>query len=308
MMANVALAAGFPERTIVLIVPFAAGGSTDVVSRIMAENMSRTLGQQVVIETVVGAGGTLGTLRAARAAPDGYTVIMSSLGPHVAALGMYRDLPYDPRHDFEPVIKGVIQPMVVVARKDLPVTDFKAFLTYLRNNGPALNYGSGGVGAQSHLTCAYLDALVGAKSQHVPFRGSGPVLTALIAGQIDYACNNTTEVVPQIETIKPLAIAGGTRVPALPGVPTAAELGFPFEATGWQALFAPKGTTPAIIARLNEAARAAFKDPVVRERLIDLGNELPAEADQTPAALAHFLDSEIKKWLPVIKPAGITAQ
>ena len=166
------------------------------------------------------------------------------------------------------------------------------------------------MGAQSHLTCSYLNDLVGAKSQHVPFRGSAPALNALIAGQVDYACNNTTEIVPQIEakTVKPLAIAGETRVPVLPGVPTAAEQGLKLEATGWIAMFAPKGTPQPLVARLNAAARAALRDEGVRKRLLDLGNELPTTANQTPEALGAFAVTEIDKWVPVIKAAGVTGQ
>jgi tripartite-type tricarboxylate transporter receptor subunit TctC len=303
-------APGFPERVITFIVPFAAGGSTDVVARILAEHMSRTLGQQIVIETAVGGGGTVGTARAAKAAPDGHTVVVGSLGPNVAAVGMYNSLPYDPIKDFEPVIMSVLQPMVVITKKDLPVANFREFVAYLKADGSKLNYGSGGVGAQSHLTCAYLNELVGSKSQHVPYRGSAPSLNALIAGQIDYACNNTTEAVPQIQanTVKPLAIAGNRKVPVLPDVPTAVEQGLRFEAMGWQALFVPKGTPGEAIDKLNAAARAAFADAAVRKRLLDLGNELPPEADQTPEAMARFLRSEIDKWVPVIKKAGITAQ
>jgi tripartite-type tricarboxylate transporter receptor subunit TctC len=303
-------AVAFPERVITFIVPFAAGGSTDVVARILAEHMSRTLGQQIVIETAVGAGGTVGTARAAKAAPDGYTVVVGSLGPNVAAVGMYNSLPYNPIRDFEPVIMSVLQPMVVITKKELPVANFREFVAYLKANGSKLNYGSGGVGAQSHLTCAYLNELVGSKSQHIPYRGSAPSLNALIAGQIDYACNNTTEAVPQIQanTVKPLAIAGDRKVPVLPDVPTAAEQGLRFEAMGWQALFVPKGTPGEVIDKLNAAARAAYADAAVSKRLFDLGNELPPVVDQTPEAMGRFLKSEIDKWVPVIKKAGITAQ
>ena len=223
---------------------------------------------------------------------------------------MYNSLPYDPIKDFEPVIMSVLQPMVVITKKDLPVANFREFVAYLKANGSKLNYGSGGVGAQSHLTCAYLNELVGSKSQHVPYRGSAPSLNALIAGQIDYACNNTTEAVPQIQanTVKPLAIAGDRKVPVLPDVPTAAEQGLKFEAMGWQALFVPKGTPRETIDKLNAAARAAYTDATVSKRLFELGNELPPTADQTPEAMGRFLKSEIDKWVPVIKKAGITAQ
>ena len=310
ILAALTPATGFPDKPVTFIVPFAAGGSTDVVSRIMADHMSRTLGQQIVIETVVGAGGTIGTARVAKAAADGYTVVVGSLGPNVAATAMYTSLPYDPIRDFDPVIMSVQQPMVVITRKDLPVANFREFVSYLKANGSKLNYGSGGLGAQSHLTCAYLSELTGTTPQHVPFRGSAPSMNALIGGQIDYSCNNTTEAVPQIQadTVKPLAVAGNRKVPVLPEVPTAEEQGLKFEAQGWQALFVPKGTPAAAVAKLNEAARAAFADPVTRKKLLDLGNELPLDADLTPDAMARFLKSEIDKWVPAIKAAKITAQ
>ena len=303
-------AAAFPERLITFIVPYAAGGATDVVGRIFAEHMARTLGQQIVIENVGGGGGTVGTARGAKATGDGHTIIVGTLGTHAAASGMFANLPYDPRKDFEPVINMATTPMIVVAKKSLPVADFKEFVVYLKTNGATLNYGSGGPGAQSHLTCAYLNDLIGAKSQHIPFRGSAPALNALIAGQVDYACNNTTEIVPQIQasTVKPLAVAGGQRVPVLPALQTANEQGLKFEATGWIAMFAPKGTPAAVVAKLNAAARSALKDEAVRKRLLDLGNELPVEADQSPEALGRFVSSEIDKWTPVIKAAGITGQ
>jgi tripartite-type tricarboxylate transporter receptor subunit TctC len=300
----------YPDRVITLVVPYAAGGATDVVARIYADHMARTLGQQFVIENVVGAGGTVGAARAAKASGDGYTILVGTLGTNAAALGMYSNLPYDPRRDFEPIINMAVTPMVVVAKKDLPVGDFREFVGYLKANSAKLNYGSGGVGAQSHLTCAYLNDLVGAKSQHVPFRGSAPALNALIGGQVDYACNNTTEIVPQLTsgTLKALAIAGEGRVPVLPGVPTAAEQGLKFEATGWIAMFAPRQTPQSVVMQLNAAARAALQDAHVRKRLLDLGNELPSPASQTPAALGTFVTSEIDKWVPVIKAAGITGQ
>lgn len=303
-------ALAFPDKPITFVVPFAAGGSTDVVARIMGEHMSRTLGQQIIIETVVGAGGTIGTARVAKAPADGYTVVVGSLGPNVAATAMYNSLPYDPIKDFDPVIMSVQQPMVVITRKDLPVANFREFVGYLKTNGSKLNYGSGGLGAQSHLTCAYLSELTGTTPQHVPFRGSAPSMNALIGGQIDYSCNNTTEAVPQIQagTVKPLAVAGNRKVPVLPDVPTAEEQGLKFEAQGWQALFVPKGTPAAAIAKLNEAARAAFADPATRKKLLDLGNELPLDADLTPDAMGRFLKRELDKWVPVIKTAKITAQ
>ena len=176
LLAAVMPAAAYPDRPVTLVVPFAAGGPSDVIARIFAENWSRNLGQQMVIENVTGAGGTVGAIRVMRAAPDGYTLLAGNLGTQAASVGLYPNLAYDPRTDFEPVMNSASTPMLVVAKKDLPVKDFREFVTYLKANAEKLNYGSGGVGSTSHLTCLFLDSLLGVKPQHVPFRGSGPAL------------------------------------------------------------------------------------------------------------------------------------
>ena len=301
----------YPTRPITLVVPFAAGGPTDVISRIVGDHMSRTLGQQIVVENVTGAGGTVGVTRVMKAAPDGYTLLMGNLGTQAASVGLYPKLAYDPRSDFEPIMNTAATPMLVVAKKDLPVKDFKEFIAYLKANASKMNYGTGGVGATSHLTCLFLDSLLGVKPQHVPFRGSGPALNALLAGQIDYVCDQTVGVVPQIQAkeAKGLVVAVKERVPVVPDVPTSAEQGLPeFQASGWNALFAPKGTPKEIVETLNAAARAALMDENTRKRLLDLGAELPDATGQTPEALAKLVSSEIDKWVPIIKNAGVTAQ
>ena len=303
--------APYPQRQITLVVPFAAGGTTDVVARIMADDMSRTLGQQIVVENVTGAGGTVGVTRVAKATPDGYTLLMGNLGTQAASVGLYPKLQYDPRTDFEPVINAAATPMLVVAKKDLPVRDFREFVALLKAKGETLNYGSGGVGATSHLTCLFMDALLGSKPQHVPFRGSGPALNALLAGQIDYVCDQTVAVVPQIQagTVKGLVVAVPNRLAVVPDVPTSAEQGFPeFQATGWNAMFAPKGTPAEIVRRLNDAGRAALANEGTRKRLLELGAELADKDGQTPTALAELVRTEIDKWVPVIRKAGVTGQ
>ena len=229
----------------------------------------------------------------------------------VASIGLYPNLSYDPRKDFEPIINASFTPMVVSVRRDLPVKDFREFVSYLKANGAALNYGSGGVGAQSHLACLYLAHLVNANPRHVPYRGSGPALNALLGQEIDFTCDQSVGIVPHLNTgtVKPLVIAGPARVPAMPNVPTAAEQGLPeYEAAGWIALFVPKNTPKEIIDRLNAAGRAAFKDATVRKRLVDLGNEMPSEAEQRPAAVRTLVDKEIDKWIPLIKRAGVVAE
>jgi tripartite-type tricarboxylate transporter receptor subunit TctC len=308
-LATPALAA-YPERNITAVVPFAAGGATDVIARIYADHMSRTLGQQLVVENQTGAGGTIAATRVSKAAPDGYTLLMGNLGTQAASVGLYPNLAYDPRSDFAPIMNAAATPMLVAAKKDLPVKDFREFVAYVKANGAKLNYGTGGVGATSHLTCLFLDTLLDVKVQHVPFRGSGPALNALLAGQIDYVCDQTVGIVPQIQAgqVKGLVAAVKTRIPVIPDVPTSEEQGLPqFQASGWNALFAPKGTPPEIVEKLNAAARAALKDETVRKRLLDIGAELPDEAGQTPAALGELVRSEVEKWVPVIKKAGVTA-
>jgi tripartite-type tricarboxylate transporter receptor subunit TctC len=301
----------YPTRPITLVVPFAAGGTTDVVARLMADHMSRTLGQQLVVENAAGAGGTVGSGRVSKAEPDGYTLLMGNLGTHAASVGLYAKLAYDPRTDFVPIMNSASTPMLVVAKKDLPVKDFKEFVVYLKTNAPKMNYGSGGVGSTSHLTCLFLESLLGVKPQHVPFRGSGPALNALLGGQVDYVCDQTVAIVPTVQAkeAKGLVVAVQNRIAVTPDVPTSAEQGLPqFQATGWNALFAPKGTPKEIVTKLNAAARAALKDENTRKRLLDLGAELPDETAQTPEALAKLVSSEIDKWVPVIKGAGVTGQ
>jgi len=301
--------AAYPERTITVVVPFAAGGATDVIARLYADHMGRTLGQQIVVENVTGAGGTIGASCVARATPDGYTLLMGNLGTQAASVGLYTNLSYDPRADFEPIMNAAATPMVVAAKKDLPVKDFREFVAFVKANASTLNYGTGGVGATSHLACLFLDTLLETKVRHVPFRGSGPALNALMGGQIDYVCDQTVGIVPQIQSkdVKGLVVAVQDRVPVIPDVPTSAEEGLPaFQATGWNALFAPKGTPKEIVDRLNAAARAALKDETIRSRLLALGAELPNDAGQTSAALGTLVRMEIDKWVPIIRKAGVT--
>lgn len=303
--------AAYPDRPIIIVVPFAAGGPTDIISRIMAEHMSRALGQQVLVENVVGAGGTVGVTRVMKATPDGYQLLMGNLGTQAASVGLYPNLAYDPRKDFEPIINTGGTPMLVVAKKDLPVKDFREFVAYVKQNATKMNYGTGGVGATSHLTCLFLDALLGVQPTHVPFRGSGPALNALVAQQVDYVCDQTVGIVPQIQagTVKGLVVAVPNRIAVVPDIPTSTEQGLAdFQVTGWNALFAPKGTPQDIITRLNSAGRAALADEGIRKRLLELGLEISTPEEQTPPALAAWVAKEVDRWVPIIKKAGVTAQ
>jgi len=305
-MAAHAQAKAYPTRSITMIVPFAAGGPTDVISRIVTGHMAQTLGQSIIVENVVGAGGTTATSRAARAANDGYTLITGHMGTHAAAVPLYPNLAYHPEKDFEPVALLAGTPILILARKDFPPKDLKEFVTYVKANVDKVNAAHAGVGSVSHVSCQLLNSILDIKPTGVPFNGTGPAMNALVGGQVDYMCDQIVNAVPQINggTIKAYAVATAERNPSLPDVPTTAETGLPtFQAQAWNAIFAPKGTPAPVIARLNAAAVKALDDEGVRKRLLDLGSVIPAAADRTPQALAALVKSEIAKWTPVLKPA-----
>jgi tripartite-type tricarboxylate transporter receptor subunit TctC len=302
-----AQAQDYPNRAITMIVPFAAGGPTDVVARLVGENMAKTLGQPIIIENVVGAGGTTGSIRAARAANDGYTVIMGHMGTHAASVSTYPKLAYDPRTDFEPIalINGAA--IVILGRKDFPPKDLKEFVAYVKANETKLNQAHAGVGSVSYTTCEMLNGVLGVKPVGVPFQGTGPAMNALVAGQVDYLCDQITNVVPQVQggTIKAYAVATPERNPSLPDTPTTTEGGLPaYQASAWNALFAPKGTDPAIVAKLNAAAAKALDDEKVIARMKELGNDIPKPAERTPAALGKLVKDEVDKWAKYLKPVG----
>ncbi|WP_050421041.1 tripartite tricarboxylate transporter substrate-binding protein [Bradyrhizobium tropiciagri] len=297
----------YPTRTITMIVPFAAGGPTDVISRIVTAHMAQTLGQSIVIENVVGAGGTTATTRAARAANDGYTLITGHMGTHAASVPLYPKLAYHPEKDFEPVALLAGTPILILARKDFPPKDLKEFVAYVKANAEKVNAAHAGIGSVSHASCELLNSILDVKPVGVPFNGTGPAMNALVAGQVDYMCDQIVNAVPQIKagTIKAYAVATPERNPSLPEVPTTTEAGLPaFQAQAWNAVFAPKGTSPAIVATLNAAAINALDDDNVRKRLLDLGSVIPAPANRTPEALAMLVKNEIAKWTPVLKPAS----
>jgi tripartite-type tricarboxylate transporter receptor subunit TctC len=297
----------YPTRSITMIVPFAAGGPTDVISRIVTAHMAQTLGQSIIIENVVGAGGTTATTRAARAANDGYTLITGHMGTHAASVPLYPKLAYHPEKDFEPIALLAGTPILILARKDFPPKDLKEFIAYVKANAEKVNAAHAGVGSVSHVSCELLHSILDIKPVGVPFNGTGPAMNALVAGQVDYMCDQIVNAVPQINagTIKAYAIATAERNPSLPNVPTTAEAGLPaFQAQAWNAMFAPKGTSPAIVASLNAAAVKALNDEAVRKRLLELGSVIPAPAERTPEALAALVKSEIAKWTPVLKPAS----
>ena len=289
-----------------MIVPFAAGGPTDVVARIVTGHMAQTLGQSIIIENVVGAGGTTATARAARAANDGYTLITGHMGTHAASVPLYPKLAYHPEKDFEPVALLAGTPILILAKKDFPAKDLKEFIAYVKANTDKMNMAHAGVGSVSYSSCELLSSVLDIKPVGVPFNGTGPAMNALVGGQVDYMCDQIVNAVPQINggTIKAYAIATAERNPSLPDLPTTAEAGLPkYQASAWNAIFAPKGTPAPILAKLNAAASKALDDENVRKRLLDLGSDIPKAEARTQAALAALVKSEIEKWSAVLKPA-----
>ena len=307
--AGIAAAQDYPTRPITVIVPFAAGGPTDVIARIVTDNMSKTLGQSLVIENVVGAGGTTGATRAMRAAPDGYTIIMGHMGTHAASVALYPNLAYKPDVDFEPIGLAAGTPVLILAKKDYPAKDLKEFVAHVKANVDKLNMAHAGVGSVSFTTCLLLNSIMNVKPTSVPYQGTGPSMNALVAGQVDYMCDQIVNAVPQIKggTIKAYAIGTAERNPSLPDVPTAKEAGLPeFQASAWNALFAPKGTPKPIVDKLAAALNKALDDENTRKRLLELGSDIPGPDRRGPAALANLVKSEIAKWSPIIKAAGVT--
>jgi len=301
----------YPSRPITEIVPFSAGGPTDVIARITGEHMAKALGQQIVIENVTGAGGTTGITRGAQAKPDGYTIMMGHMGTHAAAPALYPKLKYDPQKDFEPIGLAVGTPILIVARKDFPAKDFKEFVAYLKANQSKLNEAHAGVGSVSFTTCTLFDSQLGIKPAKVAYRGTGPALNDLMGGQVDYMCDQIVNLAEQIKggKIKAYAIATEKRSPALPDVPTTKEGGMPnFQVSAWNALFAPKGTPKDVVAKLNDALAKALDDPGTRKRLLDLGGILPDGPDRTSASLGGLVKKEIERWTPILKATGAVGE
>ncbi len=312
LTSGLAQAQNYPARPITVIVPFAAGGPTDVIARIVSEHMGKVLGQQLIVENVVGAGGTTGITKAFQASPDGYTIMMGHMGTHGAAPALYANLKYKPASDFEPIGMAAGTPILVVARKDYPAKDLKEFVAKLKADGDKLNEGQAGVGSVSFTTCVMFNVLAGAKPTRVPYSGTGPVINDMLAGKIDYACDQIVSVASQIQggAIKAYAIATDKRSPALPDVPTSAEAGLPeFKVSAWNAMFAPKGTPKDVVAKLNDALNKALSDAATRKRLEDLGGVIPPEgAERTGAWLGDFVTAEVKKWGEIIKAGGVVPQ
>lgn len=300
--------AAYPERPITMIVPFAAGGPTDTIARIVGEHMSKTLGQTIVIENVTGAGGTTGITRGAQATPDGYTIMMGHMGTHGASPALYPNLKYDPTKDFTPIGLAAGTPIIIVTKKDFVAKDLKSFIAKLKAEGDKLNEGHAGVGSVSHTTCTLLNAQLGTKTARVAYKGTGPMINDLVGGQIDFGCDQIVSVAQQIKakTINALAIATPERSPALPDLPTTKEAGLPeYEVSAWNAVFGPKGLPNDVAAKLNDALVKALDDENTRKRLLNLGSVIPDKAARSPEALQKLVESEVARWTPVLK--GITS-
>jgi tripartite-type tricarboxylate transporter receptor subunit TctC len=309
IVASVAAAQEYPTKPVVLVIPFAAGGPTDTLGRHLGVIMSKSLKQQVLVDNTVGAGGTIAVNKVAKAKPDGYMILLHHIGMSTAP-ALYRKLPFNPLTDFEYIGQVADVPMTVIAKKTLPPDNFKDFIPYVKQNKDKLNYGNAGLGAASHLCGLLLMSALQTDITTVPFSGTGPAMTALLGGQIDFMCDQTTNTTAQIEakSVKAYGVTSAKRVPSLPNLPTLQEQGLKdFEVVVWHGLYAPKGTPKPVLEKLNAALKTAIQDASFKEALAKLGS-VPVSVDKaTPEGLQKHLKAEIEKWGPVIKKAGVYA-
>jgi tripartite-type tricarboxylate transporter receptor subunit TctC len=307
--AGAASAQNWPTQPVTLVVPFAAGGPTDVVGRVIAARLSEILGQQIVVENVTGAGGMTGALRVAQAPPDGSQVLLGTVGTQAYSQTLYKRPLYNAIQDFAPVALIAEQSLMLVARTDLAANTLAEFIAYARSHESDMSFGSGGAGSSTHLGCVLLNSAIGVRIQHIPYRGSAPAMQDLAAGRIDYLCDAVTTALPQVQarTVKGLAVFARKRFSILPDVPTADEQGLAnFEASNWIGLFFPRGAPAAIIRRLNEATLDAMATPSVQERMQTLGTDLVSVQRAAPDYLQRFVASEIDKWAEPIKASGVS--
>jgi tripartite-type tricarboxylate transporter receptor subunit TctC len=309
LFASPVFAQDYPAKVITMVIPFAAGGPTDTVGRLIARAMGESLKSQVIIENVGGAGGTIAAARVARSAPDGYTIFLHHIGQSTAP-SLYRKLSYNVLTDFEPIGLVTDVPMTFVARKDFPATNLKELIAYVKANKDKVTYANAGLGAASHLCGTLFMSAIQTDLTTIPYKGTGPAMNDLLGGQVDFMCDQTTNTTSQIKSgkIKVYGVTTKKRVASLPDVPTMNEAGLPgFEVGVWHALYAPKGTPKAVIDKLVKSLQAALKDPIVKQRFAELGTEPVAENLANPSALRAHLKSEVEKWAPIIKKAGVYA-
>jgi tripartite-type tricarboxylate transporter receptor subunit TctC len=296
----------YPSRPITVIVPFPAGGPSDVVARIVTDEMGKLIGQTLLIENVGGAGGTIGSARVAAAAPDGYTLLAGSMGSHVSAPVLTPNVRYDSGRDFEAIGFTAHAPAVIVARKDFPAKDLAEFIAYVKKNGDAVKQAHGGIGASSHMACLMFSAVTGVKPTLIAYRGTGPAMNDLIGGHVDYLCEQAVSVTGAIASgaVKAYAVSSPQRLATLPNVPTAKELGVDYTMDIWAGIFAPKGTAQAIVDKLAAALDKSLDEPAVQKRLADLGGAIPAKDERSPAKFETFVQAEIARWSPILKAAS----
>jgi tripartite-type tricarboxylate transporter receptor subunit TctC len=306
-VSGIAWSQAYPSRPITMVVPFAAGGPTDVIGRIVAEGMHESLGQPIIIENVTGAAGSIGVGRVARSAPDGYTISIGQWGSHVTNGAIYA-LPYDLLNDFAPLAWIATGTPLIVSRNTLPAKDLRELITWLKANPDKASEGTAGAGSPQHIAGIYFQRETGTRFQFVPYRGVAPAMQDLVAGRLDFMIDQATNSLPQVRagTIRAYAVTGKIRLAAAPDIPTVDEVGLPgFYVSIWQGLWAPKGTPPGIVAKLNGAVVAALASPRVRQRFAEIVQEIPPLEQQTPEALGALQKAEIEKWWPIIKAAGI---
>ncbi|MBK5570491.1 Bug family tripartite tricarboxylate transporter substrate binding protein [Ensifer sp. 2YAB10] len=300
-----ALAQGFPDRPITMVVPFAAGGSTDVVARIVAQKMSEDLGEQVIVQNVAGAGGNLGAANVARADPDGYTILMGTVATHALNPLILKTKPYDPEKDFAPISLLVVVPNVLVVNPELPAKNVEELLALLKAKPDEYSYASSGNGTPLHLSGELFKKMAGVSMQHIPYKGAGPALNDVIGNQVPIMFDNLPSSSGHIKagTLRALAVTTAERAPSFPDVPTVAEAGIPgYETYTWNALFAPANTPQPVVARLNEAANRAMKDPAVIERMKEFSAKI---VGSTPEELGTHVSAELAKWTPVVRDANV---
>lgn len=296
----------YPKRPITVVVPFPAGGPSDVVARIVTENMAKTFKQPMVIENVSGAGGTTGSARVASATPDGYTLLAGSMGSHVSAPVLTPGLKYNSSRDFVPIGFTAHAPAVVITRKDFPASNLRDFIAYVKANEGKIKQAHGGVGASSHMACLLFNSIVGVNPISVPYRGSAPALTDLIAGHIDYLCEQAVSVSSAIEggQVKAIAVSSNERLETLPDVPTAHEAGIDYNMSIWAGIFAPKGTPKSVIDKLAGALSKALDDQGVRQKISTLGGSIPLRNERSPTSFGRFVTAQIAHWSPILQAAS----
>ena len=300
----------FPDRTLTMVIPFAAGGPTDVLGRVMAQRMGEILGQTVIVENIGGAGGMNGGKKVADSKPDGYTMLLGTVGTQAQGQTLYKHPLYNALTDFTPVALIADVPIVLIVRKDLPVNNFKDFVTYAEANASKMQFGSAGAGSATHLGCVVLNTAMGTDIVHVPYKGTGPAMQDLIGGRIDYLCEIISTAKPQIDggRVKALAIMTKERSPVQPNLPTTLEQGLDVQAYTWNAIYLPKGAPADVVKKLNEAAIAAMTTPAVRDRLESIGAMVVAPDRRSPEYLGKFTADEIKKWEAPIKSSGVSVE